>query len=83
VSPTHEFERALSDLRVCRAALIHEPENEELHDDFADKLAHVARLSGELGLNPHMRKDARHQVLETARWLESMPIARRRRLVRG
>jgi len=75
VSPTHEFERALSDLRVCRAALIHEPENEELHDDFADKLAHVARLSGELGLNAHMRKDARHQVLETARWLESMPIA--------
>jgi hypothetical protein len=76
--PAATLSRAFADLQVRIDALNADPYNEELHDACDAKLAHVARLTDEPGLGGEIRVAARHQVMETARWLASMPVARKR-----
>ena len=80
LTPEAGLGRAFADLQVRIDALNADPENEQLHDACEAKLAHAARLTDERRLGGETRFAARHHLVETARWLASMPVARRRSL---
>jgi hypothetical protein len=77
-SPAAALGRAFADLQVRIDELNADPYSEELHDACDAKLAQAARLTDEPSLGGEIRVTARHQVMETARWLASMPVARKR-----
>ncbi len=77
LAPETALGRAFADLQVRIDALKADSDNEELHAACDEKLAHAARLTTELRLDGELRVAARHYVLETARWLAAMPVARR------
>lgn len=77
-TPVAALNLAFADLQVRIDALNADPRSEELHDACDAKLADAAHLTDEPSLGGEIRIAARRQVMETARWLASMPVARRR-----